>query len=258
MAAIDYTTLVIDSRRRKTDHLEPVPGLSATAYKSSHVILSEGDKEVYFSAYDPLDVLKTLPSFKGGHDIVLEDDTKECSTLHWKAGAIARTLRRSGLVKGHEKKLAKVLRKAILKCEKRPDGLMRVLHFEADGHRSTVFFFPDSPHLGGLSCAYFLDGDGAISLILSGYGHYGNPALHWIGRGLSDKAEAEIARMEYDEMTRAGALIRLIAPLGYEGQAYERCGDGLQLGLLFGDEKVLVDDDFDRLYEAARLARNRK
>ena len=73
MAAIDYTTLVIDSRRRKTDHLESVPGLSATAYKSS-LILSEGDKEVYFGTYDPLDVLKVLPSFKDGHDIVLEDD----------------------------------------------------------------------------------------------------------------------------------------------------------------------------------------
>lgn len=256
MAAIDYTTLVIDSRRRKTDHLESVPGLSATAYKSS-LILSEGDKEVYFGTYDPLDVLKVLPSFKDGHDIVLEDDTEDCSPLHWKAGAIARTLRRSGLVKGHEKKLAKVLRKTLLKCEKKQDGLMRVLHFEADGHRSTVFFFPDSPHFGGLSCAYFIDDDGAISLILSGYGHYGNPALHWIGRGLSDKAEAEIARIEYDEKVCSGALIRLIAPLGYEDQAYERCGDVLQLGLS-GDEKMMNDADFDRLYAAARVARNRK
>ena len=141
--------------------------------------------------------------------------------------------------------------------EKKQDGLMRVLHFEADGHRSTVFFFPDSPHFGGLSCAYFIDDDEAISLILSGYGHYGNPALHWIGRGLSDKAEAEIARIEYDEKVCSGALIRLIAPLGYEDQAYERCGDVLQLGLS-GDEKMMNDADFDRLYAAARVARNRK
>lgn len=252
MAAIDYTTLAVDGNGRMVKRLEIVPGLSATAYKSL-LILSEGDKEVYFGSYDPLYVLKLLPSFKDGHDIVLEDDTEDCSPLHWKAGAIARALRRSGLVKGHEKKLAKVLRKALLKCEKKQDGLMRVLHFEADEHRSTVFFFPDSPHFGGLSCAYFLDDDGAISLILSGYGHYGNPALHWIGRGLTDKAEAEIARRECDEMIRAGALIRLIAPLGYEDRAYERCGDGLLLGLS-GDEKMMEDADFDRLYQAVKKA----
>lgn len=252
MAAIDYTTLVVDGNGRMVERLEIVPGLSADAYKGT-LILEEGDRNVHVSACTPLDDIKGIPSFRGGRDIVLEDDTKDMGLTWWKAGVLAKVLEKSGLVKGHGRKLRKVLRKAVVKCNKEEDGLLRILRFEEAGRTGTVFLFPYSPHFGGMTCAYVLDDKDRVSLILSGYGHYCNPALHWIGRGLSDKAEAEIARREYDEMTRAGALLRLIAPLAYDGHAYERCGSGMQVGL-GGDEKMMEDADFDRLYQAVKNA----
>lgn len=54
-------------------------------------------------------------------------------------------------------------------------------------------WFPHSPAWGGnASYGYVLYDDGRLSVIATGYGHYGNPALHWMKRGLSDAAEREI------------------------------------------------------------------
>lgn len=252
MAAIDNTTLLLEPGGKRADRLEPLPGLGIDAYKG-RLIFSEEGTEVCIGMDDPLDPLERLPSYRGGHDIVLEDDTEDAGFIHWKTGAIAKALRKSGLVKGHGRKLARVLKKALAGCEREEDGVLRILRFEADGHGSTVFLLPDCPHFGGATYAYVLGPDEGISLVVSGYGHYRNPALHWIDRGLSERAERQIASVMYREMVRPGVLIRLIAPLAYDGQAYERCGSGMQIGL-GGDERMMEDADFDRLYQAVKKA----
>lgn len=252
MAAIDNTTLLLEPGGTMVDRLEPLPGLGIDAYKG-RLIISEEGAEVCIGMDDPLDSLERLPSYRGGHDIVLEDDTEDAGFIHWKMGAIVKALRRSGLVKGHGRKLRKVLGNALAGCEREEDGVLRILRFEAGGKGCTVYLIPDSPHFGGATYAYVLGPDEGISLVVSGYGHYRNPALHWIDRGLSERAERQIASVTYREMVRPGALLRLIAPLAYDGHAYERCGSGMQVGL-GGDEEMMMDADFDRLYQAVKKA----
>lgn len=250
MAAIDNTTLLLEPGGKRADRLEPLPGLGIDAYKG-RLIISEEGTEVCIGMDEPLHSLERLPSYRGGHDIVLEDDTEDAGFIHWKTDAIAKALRRSGLVKGHGRRLRKVLGKALAGCEREEDGVLRILRFEAGGKGCTVYLIPHSPHLGGATYTYVLGPDEEISLVVSGYGHYRNPALHWIDRGLSERAERQIASVMYREMVHPGVLVRLIAPLAYDGHAYERYGSGMQVGL-GGDERMMKDEDFDRLYEAVK------
>ena len=111
---------------------------------------------------------------------------------------------------------------------------------------SVFFWFYNNDAMGGASYAYILFDSGELSVIASGYGHYNNPALHWIDRGLSESAETEIAAEFWAEMTRTDTFHNLIAGRVFKGERWNR--DGSFTVWTFAKD-TLTDKDAIRLYD---------
>ena len=68
-------------------------------------------------------------------------------------------------------------------------------------NRHLVAFFPESDTFGGASYLYILGEEpGDIQMIATGYGHYNNPYLHMLDRGLGKDAEAKMIKQLWDAM----------------------------------------------------------
>lgn len=103
---------------------------------------------------------------------------------------------------------------------------------------STMVLFPYSPAWGGATYAYILGGDGSLSTIATGYGHYANPALHWMDRGLSKEAEEEIRKGLWRTMTDPRRFGELLVEQVFKGVVHHVDG-GLAMG--GGMEDTITD-----------------
>lgn len=121
---------------------------------------------------------------------------------------------------------------------------------------SVFFWFYYNDAMGQASYAYILSDNGELSVIASGYGHYNNPALHWIDRGLSENAEAEIAAEFWTEMTSTDTFHNLIAGRVFKGERWSR--DGSFIVWTFAKD-TLTDKDAIRLYDCiSKIQEERK
>ena len=111
---------------------------------------------------------------------------------------------------------------------------------------SVFFWFYNNEAMGQASYAYILSDNGELSVIASGYGHYMNPALHWIDRGLSESAETEIAAEFWAEMTSTDTFHSLIAGRVFKGERWNR--DGSFTIWTFAKD-TFTDKDAIRLYD---------
>ena len=98
------------------------------------------------------------------------------------------------LIHGYEKTKLKTF------TDNEDDEPLYAVSFRLNTHH--VCIFPESKALGGATYVYVIDPHtDDIGVIATGYGHYQNPHLHFINRGLSDKAEAEIVGNLWEAMT---------------------------------------------------------
>ena len=80
------------------------------------------------------------------------------------------------------------------------DEPLYAISFRLSTHH--VCIFPESKALGGATYVYVIGPHtDDIGVIATGYGHYQNPHLHFINRGLSDETEAEIVGNLWKAMT---------------------------------------------------------
>ena len=84
----------------------------------------------------------------------------------------------------------------------------------------TIIFFPFNPAWGGASYCYFLGDNGSLSAIATGYGHYANPALHWINRDLSKGAEEEITKELWQTMTSPKRFCELLVEQVFQNKSH--------------------------------------
>lgn len=101
-----------------------------------------------------------------------------------------------------------------------------------------VVFFPCNPAWGGASYAYFLGDNGSLSVIATGYGHYCNPTLHWLNRGLSESAEDELMLGLWTTMTNPDRFCELLVEQVFQNKLHHVDGN-LCIG---GFEKDSVTD----------------
>ena len=109
---------------------------------------------------------------------------------------------------------------------------------------SMIFYFPNNPAFGGASYTYVLN-DNSLSIIISGYGHYKNPLLHWINRGLSKESEEDLIAVTWKQMTDSYNFCQLFVEQCFMGYTYHIDG-GLTSGYV--DEDTINDADIIRLY----------
>lgn len=102
---------------------------------------------------------------------------------------------------------------------------------------STIIYFPASPAFGGASYAYVIMDDNTLGIIASGYGHYMNPALHWINRGLSEEVEEAILKAFWDEMSYTKNFVRLFIGQSFDHAMHFRDGSAL-----YGIDKDTITD----------------
>ena len=102
---------------------------------------------------------------------------------------------------------------------------------------STIIYFPDSPVFGGASYAYVIMDDNTLGIIASGYGHYMNPALHWINRGLSEEVEEAILKAFWDEMSYTKNFAQLLIGQSFDNKIHYRDGSAL-----YGIDKDTITD----------------
>lgn len=115
---------------------------------------------------------------------------------------------------------------------------------------SMIFYFPNNPAFGGASYAYVLDDSkNSLSIIISGYGHYKNPLLHWINRGLSKESEADLIAVTWEQMILPINFCNLFTEQCFKGYIFYRDG-----GICSGSEEddTIKDEDVLRLYDVLK------
>lgn len=242
MAAIDYTTLLIHAGNR-VEKLSAGP-FTVDGYKNALMLRKEGQ-----DGRECLWVGMGLPeddAISDGRIIMLDSREERSSRGRWQARELARLMKRmdvSDRRTGKPVDLERFLMRHRDLFEEEKEN-QRLIIFRTGAE--TVYWFPYNDAMGGASYGYILSDDGDLSVAVTGYGHYQNPAIHWIGRGLPESAEDEIAKAYWEEMTSTNTFHQLIAGRVFKDKRWNRDGS-LELGGFRRD--TLTDPDALRLYD---------
>ena len=225
MAAIDYTTLLIKDGKR-VEELSAGPFV-VDGYKNALILRKEGQDD-----RDCLWVGMGLPeddAISDGRIIMLDSREERSRRGRWQAGELARLMKRmdiSDRKTGEPVDLERFLMRHRDLFEEEKE-IQRLIIFRTGAE--TVYWFPYNDAMGGASYGYILSDGGGLSVAVTGYGHYKNPAIHWIGRGLPESAEDEIAKAFWKEMTSTNTFHQLIAGRVFKDERWNRDGS-LELG----------------------------
>lgn len=244
MAAIDYTTLCMKNGKR-VESLS-VGDCSIDAHKGILIITDERTGKG-ICIYDSLPSAACEIGIAEARTIRLDSREEMQNQGRWEAEKLADLMkhfvvtdRKTG--RSVDMKRFFIRHRAVFTEIKEPQKL--IIFRLAD---SVFFWFYNNDAMGGASSyAYILSDNGELSVIASGYGHYNNPALHWIDRGLSESAETEIAAEFWAEMTSTDTFHNLIAGRVFKGERWNR--DGSFTVWTFAKD-TLTDKDAVRLYD---------
>lgn len=241
MAGIDYTTVVMECGNRVA--FIKVGDYELSAYKGYLTFAKDGKETMVIGENEIRQIpeatdVRTIP-------LISEKDVKEslqeCVAMYQrvfdKYYIISKKTRK-------EKNIRSILLKNLYLTE---DFIKPALHmFIFKIADCTIFYFPNNPAFGGASYAYVLDdGKNSLSIIISGYGHYKNPLLHWIDRGLTKESEEELISTVWEHMIHSRTFCQLFVEQCFMGYTYHIDG-GLTSGYV--DEDTINDEDVIRLY----------
>ena len=243
MAAIDNTTILIENGEWK-DRLQ-IGDYEADAYKGRLILKKAGCRKAIWICTAE-DIRRSLEDAVGIRDIILDSRDDIETPGRWEAEELSRLMGRFSITDrktGKDVDISRFLmrHRKIFSDERKPQHLV-IFRLGSD----TVFWFPDNDAFGGASYSFILSDDGTLSIIVSGYGHYMNPSLHWLNRGLSETAEREIVSATWKQMTIPSQFHQLIAGRVFKGERWNRDGS-LELGGFRRD--TLTDQDVLRLYD---------
>lgn len=219
MAAIDWSTIIMRDGA-------PVEALDIGPYKvgayKHQLIFEKGDDIMYVSSEDDI---RALPEAVDVRTVTLigADDLarRKRNAVRWAAKAFD-GYRLVSRKTGKEKDVKKLLRKHPYLIPGLDDR-EAVIHIFTIAD-STIILFPCNPAWGGATYAYFLDGDASLSTIATGYGHYANPALHWMDRELSKAAEEEVMKGLWRQMTDPDRFGELLVEQVFHGVVHHADG----------------------------------
>lgn len=244
MASVDYTTVILKEG-------VPVDFLKIGAYKldayKGQLFLTDSRKNNERTIYieDLIPFPDSIPELTDIHKIHLISKDDIAKLKRTVASVYANDLRNYEMVS---------------KATHKPVSMKRVFckysylmkFFEDDEldlyictiANSTIIYFPASPAFGGASYAYVIMDDNTLCMIASGYGHYMNPTLHWINRGLSKEVEEAILKAFWDEMSYTKNFAQLLIGQSFDHKIHYRDGSAL-----YGTDKdTITDPAIIRLY----------
>lgn len=224
MAAIDYSSIIM----RDGNHTEAlaIGPYRVGAYKH-WLTFEKGEDIMYVSSEDDIRALpeavdvRTIPLI-GADDLA----RRKRNAVRWAAKAFD-GYRLVSRKTGKETDVRKVLGRHPHLIPGLDDRKVEIHIFRIE--ECTIVLFPYNPAWGGATYAYILDGDGSLSTIATGYGHYANPALHWMARGLSKEAEEEIMKGLWRTMTDPQRFGELLVGQVFQGTVHHADG-GLAVG----------------------------
>lgn len=242
MAAIDYTTLCMKNGKR-VEEIE-TGNHTIEAWRGMLFITDkDSGKEIRISDTVPSDACEA--GITDIRTIILDDEEKLQNRGKWEVEKLADLMKRFSVTdrktgRSVDMKRFFIRHRTVFTEIKEPQKL--IIFRIAD---SVFFWFYNNEAMGGASYAYILSDNGELSVIASGYGHYNNPALHWIDRGLSENTETEITDEFWREMTNTSSFHRLIAGRVFKKKKFNRDGSFTIGGFT---EDTLTDKDAVRLY----------
>ena len=243
MAAIDYTTLCLKNRKR-VEEIKIGNCIIDAWWGMLFIRDKDSGKEIRITDTVPSDACEA--GITDVRTISLDDEEMLQNRGKWEVEKLAELLKNFSITwkNGKPVNIKQILlnhRCIFMDLNMEPQKL--IIFRLAD---SVFFWFYNNDAMGGASYAYILSDNGDLSVIASGYGHYNNPALHWIDRGLSESAEAEITDEFWREMTNSNSFHRLIAGRVFKGKKFNRDGSFTIGGFT---KNTLTDKDAVRLYD---------
>lgn len=240
MAVIDYDSIYLKNGKRQDKLL--AGGYGIEAYKHSLIFHKEGADEICFG------IAKNISRIPDAEDIRIIRLNSNDEMNNWgmlEARDLSKLLSKYSITDkktNQEIDIGKVLKRhRDLFSEKPEDRLLCIFRIKDD----VFFWLPYSPALGSATYLFILSDYGDLSLLITGYGHYQNPALHWMHRGLSKTAEDEIAEEFWKEATSPHFFGGFITGRVFNNERWNIDGSA-NLGGFPRD--TLTDQDVRRLY----------